>query len=54
VRGNVTAIIWKDKRDINTMTHIHRPPAEDNFCDELGNTLKPTTVQGAPETPESF
>jgi hypothetical protein len=38
--GNLTAMIWKDKGNVNMLTNIH-PPAEGNFCDEHGNTLKP-------------
>jgi hypothetical protein len=27
------------------MTNIHDPPAEDNICDEKGNTIKPLIVE---------
>jgi hypothetical protein len=40
VRRNLTAMIWKDKRDVNMLTNMHHPPAEGNFCDEHRNTLK--------------
>jgi hypothetical protein len=39
VRGNLTAMIWKDKRDVNTLTNLCHPPEEDNFYDENRNTL---------------
>jgi hypothetical protein len=45
VRGDVTAIVWRDKRDINILTNMHHPPAEGNFCDAYGNALKPAMVQ---------
>jgi hypothetical protein len=45
VKGDLTAVIWKDKRNVNILTNMHRPPAEGNLCDEYGNTLKPAIVQ---------
>jgi len=27
------------------LMNMHCPPAEGNFCDEHGNTLKPVTMQ---------
>jgi hypothetical protein len=44
-RGDLTAVVWTDKRDIHMLTNIHNPPAEDNFCDEKGNTIKPLIVE---------
>jgi hypothetical protein len=45
VRGNLTAMIWKDKRHVNMLTNVHHPPAEGNFHDEHVNTLKPMIIQ---------
>jgi hypothetical protein len=45
VRGNMTALVWKDKQDIHTFTNMHNPPAEVNFCDEHGNAIKPTIME---------
>jgi hypothetical protein len=45
VRGDLTAMIWKDKRHVNMLTNMHHLPAEGNFCDEHGNTLKPVIIQ---------
>jgi hypothetical protein len=45
VRGDLTAIVWKNKGDTNFMNHIHHPPAESHLCDEYGNVLKPPMVQ---------
>jgi hypothetical protein len=45
VKGNLTARVWKDKRNVNMLMNMHHPPVEGNFCDEHGNTLKPAVVQ---------
>jgi hypothetical protein len=45
VRGNLTAMIWKDRRYVNMLMNMHHPPAEGNFCDEHGNALKPVIIQ---------
>jgi hypothetical protein len=45
VRGNLTAMIWKNKRHVNMLTNMQHPPAEGNFRDEHGNTLKPVIIQ---------
>ncbi|PNF30391.1 hypothetical protein B7P43_G13252, partial [Cryptotermes secundus] len=44
VRWNLTALVWKDKRDVYILTNMHCPPAEGSFCDEHGNAIKPATV----------
>jgi hypothetical protein len=46
VRGNLTAMVWKDKRNVNMLTNMHHLPAEGNFCEEHGNALKPAIIQG--------
>ena len=33
-RGNLTAVVWKDKRDVCLLTNIHDPPREGNYHDE--------------------
>jgi hypothetical protein len=45
VRGDWTAIAWKDKWNVNMLTNMHRPPAEGNFCDENRKVMKPAIVQ---------
>jgi hypothetical protein len=45
VRGNLTVMIWKNKRHVNMLTNMNHPPAEGNFHDEHGNTLKPVIIQ---------
>ncbi|PNF42631.1 hypothetical protein B7P43_G01270 [Cryptotermes secundus] len=44
VRQNLTALVWKDKRDVYILTNMHSPPAEGSFCDEHGNAMKPAIV----------
>jgi hypothetical protein len=45
VRGDLTAVVWKDKRNVNLLTNMHPGPADGNFCDEHGNTVKPKIAQ---------
>jgi hypothetical protein len=45
MRGNLITIAWNDERDVNMLVNMHHPPAEGNFCDEHGNSLKPAIVQ---------
>lgn len=40
-----TAIVWKEKRNVNILTNMHSPPARGNFCDQHGKALKPTIAQ---------
>ncbi|PNF35735.1 hypothetical protein B7P43_G16134 [Cryptotermes secundus] len=44
VRRNLTALVWKDKRDVYMLTNMHCLPAEGSFCDEHGNAIKPAIV----------
>ena len=43
-RDDLTAILWRDKRDVCMLTNIHNAPAEDNFCNERGKAIKPQIV----------
>jgi hypothetical protein len=43
--GDTTAVVWKDKCDVNMLTNIRDPPEEGNFCDESGKTLKPAVTE---------
>lgn len=43
-RGDITALIWKDKREVHMLTNMLSPPAEGNCCDENGNAQKPAVV----------
>ena len=43
-RGELTAMVWKDIRDVGILTNIHDPPSEGNFCDKHGKAIKPALV----------
>jgi hypothetical protein len=40
----LTAVVWRGKRDVCLLTNIDSPPREVNYCNELGNVIKPATV----------
>jgi hypothetical protein len=44
-RGDLTVLIWKDKRDVHMLTNMHNPPAEGNCHDENVNAQKPAIVE---------
>jgi hypothetical protein len=39
-RGDLTGVVWRDKRDVCILTNIHDPPREGNLRDEHGNAIK--------------
>jgi len=43
-RGDLTAVVWKDKRYVCLLTNIHDPPREGNYHDEHRNAIKPAIV----------
>ena len=43
-RGDLSAVVWKDKSDVRLLTNIHDPPREGNYCDKHGNAIKPAIV----------
>jgi len=43
-RGDLTAVVWRDKRDVCLLTNIHAPPTEGNYRNEHGNVIKPAIV----------
>jgi hypothetical protein len=40
-RADLTAILWRDKRDICVLTNIYNDPAEGNFCNDGRKAIKP-------------
>ena len=40
-RGDLSAVVWKDKRGVRLLTNIHDPPREVKYCEEHGNAIKP-------------
>jgi hypothetical protein len=43
-RGDLTTLLWRDKRDVHILMNIHDPPAESNFCNNNGKAIKPQIV----------
>jgi hypothetical protein len=43
-RGNLTALVWKDRQDVYMLTNMDPPPAEGNLCDDINRTVKPDIV----------
>jgi len=43
-RGDLMAVVWKDKRDVCLLTNIHNPPREGNYRNEHSNVIKLTSV----------
>ena len=39
IRGNLSIVHWKDKRDVYVLTNMHTPPVEGNFCNESGHAV---------------
>ena len=44
VKGNLTATVWKDKRNGHLMMNMLSPPLEGNFYEEHGKAMKPAIV----------
>ena len=44
-RGDLTAIMWRVKRDARILTNIRDQPAEGNFCDNNVKTIRPQIVE---------
>jgi hypothetical protein len=44
-KGGLTALSWKDERDVHMLTNMHNPPAEGNFCDGNWKAQKPAVVE---------
>jgi hypothetical protein len=42
--GDLTTILWRDKRDVRILMNKHDAPAEGNFCDTNGKAIKPKIV----------
>jgi hypothetical protein len=44
VKGNLTAVMWKDKQNVNILMNMHSSPSEGNFCVEHGKAVKLATA----------
>jgi hypothetical protein len=40
-KGDLTILIWRDKRDMHMLTNMDSLPQEGHFCDENGNAENP-------------
>ena len=45
-RGNLTALAWKDRRDVYMLSNMDPPTEEGNFCDDSKRGVKPQIVAG--------
>jgi hypothetical protein len=45
VRDNLTAMCWKDKREVYMLSNIHPSLANGNFRDQYGYAIKPHIVE---------
>jgi hypothetical protein len=43
-RSDMTAILWREKRETPILMDIHKALAEGNFCNVRGSTMKPIIV----------
>ena len=41
----MTALVWKDRREVYILTNTDPPPAEGNFCDDSNRPVKPNIVE---------
>ena len=44
-RGGLTALVWKDRREVYMPTNMGPPPAEGNFCDDSNRPMKPHIME---------
>lgn len=44
VRGYLSVVRWKDKRDVYVLTNMNSPPVEGNFVDEHHNAIRPKII----------
>ena len=44
-RGGLTALVWKDRREIYLLTNMNPSPAEGNFCDDSNRPMRPDILE---------
>ena len=44
-RGGLTALAWKDRREVYMLINMDPPPAEGNFCEYSNRPLKPHIME---------
>jgi hypothetical protein len=45
VKGHLSAVRWKDKKDVFVPTNMHAPTVEGNFVDEADHAVKPHVIE---------
>ena len=43
--GGLTALVWKDRREVYMLTNMDPPPGEGNFCDDSNHPMKPHIME---------
>jgi len=41
----LTALVWKDRREVYILTNMDPPPAEGTFCDDTNHPVKPHIME---------
>ena len=44
-RGGLTALVWRDRREVYMLTNMDPISAEGNFCDDSNRPMKPHIVE---------
>jgi len=44
-RRGLTALVWKDRREVYMLTNMDPPPAEGKFCDNSNCPMKPHVME---------
>jgi len=44
-RGGLTALVWKDRREVYMLTNMDPPPSRRKFCDDSNRPVKPHIVE---------
>jgi len=44
-RGGLTALVWKDRREVYMRNNMDPPSTEGNFCDYSNHPVKPNIVE---------
>ncbi|XP_023704971.1 piggyBac transposable element-derived protein 4-like [Cryptotermes secundus] len=45
VKGHLSVVHWKDKREVYVLMNMHPPPLDGNFRDESGHAVKPHVIE---------
>jgi hypothetical protein len=45
IKGHLSVVCSKDKRDVYVLTNMHSPPVDGNFRDESAHAVKPQVIE---------